>query len=268
MKIAKLITLFVALSFSLQPIAYGFTVMRDFSHTHDTSYDVECGKWNGDGDYYTDAFKTVCEAGYMRGESAESFGGTSQLSRAAAAVIAGRVVMGFNDYENDGLNGNFYRSELRAWFTDVPPNEWWNEWILKAMYHAYDEHVMKGDGASTPTTFRPTYPINAAEFLKVVYEAAKQGNVLNEDFEQDMNYDSIVWYSGLVLVLRDAGVIDNYDLNESKFISFKFHYRASRGDEETYHTYRLDLDKPINRQDAAALIHEMLFHDLIESVNE
>lgn len=229
-----------------------------------TSYEgavMECGKWTDVPSSYKPFYTAVCETGIMVGMDETQFGDDKLLSRAAAAVIGNRLAMTASAYESSTKTGAFYKSYLDGKFTDVPPNEWWNEWILKAMYYANFNEVMKGDGDKSPTTFRATDEVNAAEFLKIIYESAKKSDSLVSPYNDGVNYEKSPWYTDLVLKLRDAAITDNYSLTGSGFIKFKlYHENDLKGD---YHVYTIALDKKLTRQDAAAILHAMLIHEFI-----
>lgn len=249
----------LALLISMFGFAGGATA---FTNTYDQANN-ECGQWEDVSSTYRDMYTTICNAGFMQGTETDTFSDDRELSRAEAAVIANRIVMGTDDYEDIDNSGSYYKSRLDLIFTDTPPNEWWNEWILKAMYHVDDNGIMTGDGNSQPTTFRATETISTAEFLKVIYESAKESGLLEDDYDKNISYSGGTWYASLVQHYNDMGFLDNYDVYSSKFIDFDLHYDTD--DSSKHHNYDLDLEEDLTRQDAAAIIYEMLYLDIMDA---
>ena len=245
----------VALVAAMLPLV-GVSAFDGYSEVHE----IECGLWEDV--VYMDALEMVCETGIMTGYTEDNFGSDYDLSRAAAAVIGSRLAMGVDEYDGKDEAGAYYEDIIDKLFTDTPPNETWNYWILKAMYYAYSEGIMSGDGDSSPTTFRPTEEVNTVEFFKIIFEAAKESEVINEDFDINISYSGDIWYSELIRLMYDAEVIYNYDIEDSLFISF-YLYKENDFD-GSYHIFNLDLDENLTRRNAAAIVHSMLMHDFIE----
>jgi|GEM_PF-2411080 len=238
-------------------------VLGGTAHAFYNTYDqanAECGLWEDVSSTYRDMYTTVCNAGFMQGTDTDTFRDERELSRAEAAVIANRIIFGIEEYEEMDKGASYYKSRLDLEFSDTPPNEWWNEWILKAMYHVTDEGIMSGD--ANGKTFRPTDSVTTAEFMKIIYEAAKEADLLDDDYVWDINYNAGTWYSGLVVAYYNAGLLENYDVYDSKFIDFDLHYDTD--DSSKHHNYDLKLDEVIDRQDAAAIIYEMLYQDIMD----
>lgn len=245
----RLISLSIGLSLLASPL----------SSAESTTF--ECGEWDDVSSTYMDVMVEVCELEIMGGNTTSYFGNDIGINRAEAATVGNRLYFGSDDYNDLDESSSVYLSDLQLRFSDVPPNEWWNEWILKAMYYSVDSGIMSGD--ANAGTFRPTDSVTTAEFLKILYESAKGGDLLDEDHVWNLSYSGATWYSSIVPAYSDMGLLENYDVYDTKFIEFRVHYDMD--DDSKYHNIRLDLDEEITRRDVGFLIYEMMHRDIMET---
>lgn len=231
------------------------------------SDDFECGEWDDVPGIYMEAITDICEKQIMSGNTTNYFGSDVGINRAEAATVGNRILMGSDDYNGLENSGVFYTNALDNHFTDLPPNETWNEWLLKAMYYSFENNIMTGDESdSSRTTYRPTDDVTTAEFLKILYESAKEGNRLDTEYDEYISYNGNPWYEEIVTHYYDIGLLSNYDVENTKFIEFKVYYNSD--DETDYHNINLELDEEITRRDVAFLVYEMLRRDIMSNPNE
>jgi hypothetical protein len=169
------------------------------------------------------------------------------LTRSEVAAIASRLVMGINEYNNSTLSGSYLKEQLDLLYTDVPPNEWWNVWILKAMYYSNQYEVMSGDENEKPTTFRPTESATGFDIVETIYAILANKNESWNDFLTE---------------LKSSGVLSNFDPSESGFIEFPFYYENDiNGPTDTF---RIDFQQTILYEDAGILIQALMMKKLID----
>jgi len=168
------------------------------------------------------------------------------LVRSDVAAIASRLVMGINEYNNSTLSGSYLKKQLDLLYTDVPPNEWWNVWILKAMYYSNQYGVMSGDGNIEPTTFRPTEAATGLDLVKTIYAILANKNESWNDF---------------LTRLKSSGVLSNFDSSDTGFIEFPFYYENDiNGPTDTF---RIGFQQTMLYEDAGVLIQALMMKKLI-----
>jgi hypothetical protein len=228
-----------------------------------------CGEWDDVSSTYLDVITDVCERGIMAGLGSSNFDGDAGISRAMAATVGSRIAMGpdnFNDLED---SNSFYIGQLQNYFTDVPPNDEWNNWLLKAMYYARTQHVMSGDSNSGGiTTFRYNDDVTTAEILKILFEAADARDVLSDEVSSSVSYDGSPWYADVAQEYYAMGVINSYsaDGDSGDYIQFYIYYDSS--DSSKKNLIRLGLNDEISRQNVAFIVYEMIQHDMMADPNE
>lgn len=231
------------------------------------SAEFECGEWDDVSSVYMDVMVEICEEGIMSGNTTNYFGNDIGINRAEAATVGMRIHMGPDEYNDIENSGSYYIDKLEDYFTDVPPNESWNLWILKAMHYSRVYSVMSGDQSdSSMTTYRPTDSVTTAEFLKILYESAQGGGRLDDEDNENISYSGNPWYEDVVEHYYDMGLIYNYDVEDTKFIEFKVYYDFE--DETAYHRINLELDEEITRRDVAFIIYEMMRRDIMGNPND
>lgn len=230
--------------------------------------DQPCGEWDDVSSTYMDVITDVCERGIMAGLGSSNFDGDFGISRAMAATVGSRIAMGPDDFNSMEDANSFYIDQLQNYFTDVPTNDEWNNWLLKAMYYARTQHVMSGDANSGGvTTFRYNDDVTTAEILKILFEAADARDVLNVSDASSVSYDGSPWYADVVAEYYAMGVINSYsaDGGEGDYIQFYIYYDTS--DSSKKNLIRLGLNDEITRQNVAFLVYEMIDQGMMEDPN-
>lgn len=220
--------------------------------------DVVCGEWNDVPEEYVRVVTDICEFGLIQGNSETTYL-TGSVWRSHIAVISSRIAIENYDDIDEGIQ--VYKDYSDNVYTDAPPTDSWNEWILKGMKYAYEVGVMTGDaGEETAgkTTFRATDNVNMAEAFKVLIEAAREGEILGGlliDYRPP--YVGEKWYNGFMDLLDREGVISDYngDLDVPTFTLLG----GPNGDEEfavTDWPSRLDLAVMLDRMIEKGIIQE------------
>jgi len=227
----------------------------------------ECGDWTDVSSSYLDAITYVCDSELMGGMSSSSFGGAFGITRAMAATIGSRIVVGPSDYNDMSHSTGYYIAKLEAYFKDIPPDETWNEWIVKAMYVARINYVMTGDGdlGNGLTNFRYDDDVTTAEFLKILFESAHSRGLLNNYGGSNLSYNGNPWYEDIVALYDGLGLLDDYSVDGEHFIEFKVHFDPDS--EDRFLTLNLDLDATITRQNVAFLMYEMIHRGIMVNPN-
>lgn len=144
--------------------------------------------------------KTYIEKLYLKGivsgKTETSFAPNKNLTRAELTKIA------LNSFEFD-LPENVTQKP----FSDVALDAWYVAFVAKGK----DEGIIGGyaDG-----TFRPNQPVNRAEALKILIEAA---GIDTADYEaQFLDTEQTAWYSPYIAYAKQKGIVEGYAIQVAK----------------------------------------------------
>lgn len=222
------------------------------------SADIECGNWDDVPESRMEVITTICEYGLMQGYNEENWGYGNSIVRPELTHIANRIAMGYSDYTEalDSMDWEDAYDSLEGYFTDVP-NPYENasyEWLVEAMYFGQQNGIMKGDGNTYPTTYRPFDNSNVVETWKVLYQAAYQGDVLSDDVDDKyVSYSGNPWWGDLMEKLEDENVIYHLDTDYQSFW-------LSGAITISY----TDFSKAVDREDVALFLYNMIQDGLID----
>lgn len=215
-----------------------------------------CGLWTDVPSSAMHALTEVCEYGVMQGYSEYNFGFDRVLTRAEAAVVSSRFVFGAEEYASFFVAGNealTYRNSLTPYFWDMPAGIELNTWMLKGIYFAKGNGVMKGDGDSFPTSFRPYDSGNIVETFKIFYESAREADILGASSKNTyFSYSGEQWYEPLMEHLADEGVFIHYMPEQEAFWIDGV---------EAYSGW----DSAVSRGDASKFVYRMIEANVIDS---
>jgi len=172
-----------------------------------------CGSWSDVPDTYIDQLTEVCDYGIIMGKNQFDFGFDDHLSRTEIAVIANRLAMGSDYYDNVGSGNDYEYRMINQRYTDIPSLTNSNGWMMKAIYFAFENRIMEGDGGEDahPTTFRPNDSVKMAEMFKVYYESMVSAEIQRDALYFSPNYNKSPWFEDLLIIFDSEGVIDRYD---------------------------------------------------------
>lgn len=184
------------------------------------SNDFDCGEWDDVPNDYLEILTEICEYGLIQGYSESDYGYGDYIIRSELTHVANRISMGVSDYDNalGNLSWETAYSNLSYFYTDLP-NPYQNydyAWLVEAMYFGKSNGIMEGDGNSYPTTYRPFDNTNIVEALKVLYEAAYNGDLLSGDNDK-IDYNGDPWWGELLSILEYEGVIVNLETDPQSF---------------------------------------------------